>query len=296
METPIQKQQKILDYLNQNLINFDLETIYDQLIEYSHSNGKSHVNGILRTSLRGSFQKINAEFDPEVLLALNFPIFLESIKPKAKTLMIVAKDSIPHIDDIYITNYKRDNLKNEIGFATPFGVIDDWQKPTFSDIENILFFNMLVSEYNVYLTDINKIAIKLPKRANWTSSNFIASDCHFDIKEINNDFCKIVSKEIEIIKPDAIITIGNEARYTLLELNENVFQENQKILYWKDSLQLYNWNKKLPIIASPHISSIADEEKSKILKSITNKDLVAVYQNEILAKIILNEVSEVLNY
>lgn len=295
MSTTIQKQQKILDYLNQNLINFDLETIYDQLTEYSQSYGKSHVNGVLRTELQGSFKKINNEFDPEVLLALNFPIFLETTKPNAKTLMIIAKDSIPHIDDIYITNHKRSNLKNEIGFTTPFGIIDDWLRPTFLEMENIGFFNLLNSEYNIYITDIIKIGFKLPKRENWTNSNFIASDCNFDIKEINEDLCKIVSKEIEIIKPDAIITIGNEARNTLLKINEKNFKKNQKVLYWKNSLQLYHWDSKLPIIASPHILSFGKNEKFKILNNQKNKDLIAVHHNEKLAKIILNEVSEVLN-
>ena len=295
MDSPIDKQHRILNYLNQNLIHFDLETIYDQLFEYSRSNGKSHVHGILRTALKGSFQKINNEFDPEVLLALNFPIFLETIKPNAKTIMIIAKDSIPHIDDIYITNYKKNNLKNEIGFTTPFGIIDDWIRPTFLERENIGFFNLLNSEYNIYITDIIKIGFKLPKRENWTNSNFIASDCNFDITEINKELCEIVSKEIEIIKPDAIVTIGNEARNTLLKINETLFKKNQKVLYWKGSLQLYHWNSNLPIIASPHISVFGDDEKFKILNNPINKDLFAVYQNEILAKVILNELSKVLN-
>jgi hypothetical protein len=294
MDTPIDKQHRILNYLNQNLIHFDLETIYDQLFEYSRSNGKSHVNGVLRTALQGSFQKINNEFDPEVLLALNFPIFLEAIKPNAKTLMIIAKDSIPHIDDIYITNYKKNNLKNEIGFTTPFGIIDDWIRPTFLERENIGFFNLLNSEYNTYITDIIKIGFKLPKRENWTNSNFIAHDCNFDITEINKELCKIVSKEIEIIKPDAIVTIGNEARNTLLKINETLFKKNQKVLYWKDSLQMYQWNSNIPIIASPHISNSGDDEKFKIINNPKNKDLFTVCNNEKLAKIILNEVSEIL--
>lgn len=294
MDTPIDKQHRILNYLNQNLIHFDLETIYDQLFEYSRSNGKSHVNGVLRTALQGSFQKINNEFDPEVLLALNFPIFLETIKPNAKTLMIIAKDSIPHIDDIYITNYKKNNLKNEIGFTTPFGIIDDWIRPTFLERENIGFFNLLNSEYNTYITDIIKIGFKLPKRENWTNSNFIATDCNFDITEINKELCKIVSKEIEIIKPDAIVTIGNEARNTLLKINETLFKKNQKVLYWKDSLQMYQWNSNIPIIASPHISSSGADEKFKIINNPKNKDLFTVCNNEKLAKIILNEVSEIL--
>ena len=294
MDTAIDKQYKILNYLNQNLINFDLETIYDQLFEYSRSNGKSHVNGVLRTALQRSFQRINNEFEPEVLLALNFPIFLENITPNAKTLMIIAKDSIPHIDDIYITNYKKNSLKNEIGFITPFGIIDDWIRPTFLERENIGFFNFLNSEYNLYITDIIKIGFKLPKRENWTNSNFFEDDCNFDVKEINKDLCKIVSKEIEIIKPDAIITIGNEARNTLLKINEKNFKKNQKVLYRKDSLQMYQWNSNIPIIASPHISSSGEDEKFKILNNPKNKDLFAVYNNEKLAKIILNEVSEIL--
>ena len=293
MDSPIDKQHRILSYLNQNLINFDLETIYDQLAEYSQSYGKSHVNGVLRTKLQGSFKTINNEFDPEVLLALNFPIFLESIKPNAKTLMIIAKDSIPHIDDIYVTNYKKGVLKNEIGFTTPFGIIDDWLRPTFLDRENIGFFNLLNSEYNIYITDIIKIGFKLPKRENWTNSNFFEDDCNFDIKEINKELCEIVSKEIEIIKPDAIVTIGNEARNTLLKINEKNFKKNQKVLYWKDSLQMYQWNSNIPIIASPHISSSGEDEKFKILNNPKNKDLFAVYNNEKLAKIILNEVSEI---
>jgi hypothetical protein len=293
MDTAIDKQHKILNYLNQNLINFDLETIYDQLFEYSRSNGKSNVNGVLRTALQRSFQRINNEFEPEVLLALNFPIFLETIKPNAKTLMIIAKDSIPHIDDIYVNNYKKNNLKNEIGFITPFGIIDDWIRPTFLERENIGFFNLLNSEYNLYVTDIIKIGFKLPKRENWTNSNFIATDCNFDITEINKDLCEIVSKEIEIIKPDAIVTIGNEARNTLLKINETLFKKNQKVLYWKDSLQMYQWNSNIPIIASPHINSSGEDEKFKIINNPKNKDLFAVYNNEKLAKIILNEVSEI---
>jgi hypothetical protein len=208
--------------------------------------------------------------------------------------MIIAKDSIPHIDDIYITNYKKNNLKNEIGFTTPFGIIDDWIRPTFLERENIGFFNLLNSEYNTYITDIIKIGFKLPKRENWTNSNFIATDCNFDITEINKELCKIVSKEIEIIKPDAIVTIGNEARNTLLKINETLFKKNQKVLYWKDSLQMYQWNSNIPIIASPHISSSGADEKFKIINNPKNKDLFTVCNNEKLAKIILNEVSEIL--
>jgi hypothetical protein len=66
----------------------------------------------------------------------------------------------------------------------------------------------------------------------------------------------------------------------------------QNPLGWKDDIQSYLWADKIKVLASTHISGAANGAKSAILRNPLYTQIKGKYQNERLAKIILQKLND----
>ena len=289
--------EKIIELLESHLINFEndggLKKVYQQLINYSQ--GILNKNKISFTSidnLNSNYKEIIS--NPNIIelattIASDLPIFIKSDKENAKTIMVCAMDPLPpepnkkNIKNKIFTDWEKRgfNLNNDIGFWAPFSLIDQGMGP------NNVFFKELKSEYNLYVTDIYKIFFYIDKGNN----HFAKSN---SIKEYKNLTIhgKILTGEIEIIKPHFIITLGNDARNALLKINNEIAgSEKQKADKWDENneIQKYKFNE-TTILSSPHISGSANGAKKHILKNSIYKNITDVnnlIEVQKLARIIL---------
>ena len=202
-------------------------------------------------------------------IAIDFPFSLQN--GMRDTIMICAMDSFPP------NNTQSDKEKKTIKSWVPFSLIDNWSYQKGSAKSNSTFFMLLFQTYNIYVTDIYKIFFRegpcgTDKRSN---QNLRYTNNILDIHKT------ILENEINIIKPKAIITLGNRSRDALLKFT------NVKAQNWHKDLQTYSWiDNKTKILSIPHISGAANGAKSKIIKNLRYSHINGS-QNEKLAKIII---------
>jgi len=202
-------------------------------------------------------------------LAIDFPFSLEF--GKRDTIMICAMDSLPP------NNFQNDLDKKNIQAWVPFSLIDNWNYQKGSAKANSKFFKILFEKYNLYVTDIYKVFFREGPNGTDKRSNQNSKYTN-DLIHVHK---KILRKEITLIKPKVIITLGNRSRDAILKFT------NQTAQKWGDDIQSYNWiDDKTKIISIPHISGSANGAKSKIIKSLRYSHINGS-QNEKLAKVII---------
>ena len=109
-------------------------------------------------------------------------------------------------------------------------------------------------------------------------------------KNLFNYEKKILMNEINLIKPKAIITLGNRSRDALLKFT------HLKAEKWDKDIQTYSWiDKETKILSIPHISGAANGAKSKIISNLRYRKMSGS-QNEKLAKIIIENFRDILNF
>lgn len=284
--------QQLIALLEEQLIQPQqgLSTIYTDLISYSqHFQLPNQLNCSLadfRAPLRHYLQHLQPDM---TTLAIDLPIYFKAEKQTDQTLMICAMDPLPPLPTSSFWEGKPIRLQEEVGFWAPFSLIDNWEQPTGSMKSNLPFFRTLLQTHNLYITDIYKLFFRVQKQNQLVNSNALSAYTQLK-NEVGSSFHgRILAKEIELIKPKAIITLGNAARQQLLAINElenGAMQQSQK---WAANIQHYKWRQTLTILASPHISGAANGTKAAILN---NPDFAAIsgkYQNERLARIILSQ-------
>tara|TARA_B100000795_G_C22777080_1_gene430518 strand:+ start:842 stop:1756 length:915 start_codon:yes stop_codon:yes gene_type:complete len=273
----------------------NINELYNQLGEYDKTHLDNSIGFGNINNLRNPFKDYLASFNDNLFtIAIDFPITLKSRRNTDKTIMICAMDSLPpkpeDLTDNDVFNRTGFCMSKNICFWAPFSLIADWEKPIGSMSSNFAFFEELLKNYNIYITDIYKIFFRtLEGKSNkYTRSNQINRYKKLKINNINAH-AAILEREIEIINPDAIITIGNSSRDRLLELNESLSGNKQKITRWGKDLQLYIWKDNIDIISSPHISGGANGAKMKIINAhpITKEE---GFENKKLAKLIYNKI------
>lgn len=266
-----------------------LSAIYTDLISYSqHFQLPNPLLASLadfRAPLRAYIQHLQPDI---TTLAIDLPIYFKAEKQTDQTLMICAMDPLPPLPTSSFWEGKPIRLQEEVGFWAPFSLIDNWEQPTGSMKSNLPFFRTLLQSHNLYITDIYKLFFRQIKPNRFVNSNSISTYTQFRNEVGSSLHGHILSKEIELIKPKAIITLGNAARQQLLAINElenGAMQQSQK---WAANIQHYKWRQTLPILASPHISGAANGTKAAILNNPEFANISGRYQNERLANIILN--------
>jgi hypothetical protein len=199
-------------------------------------------------------------------IAIDFPVLLKSTAENVKeTIIVAAMDPLPP----NIEQTQED--KSIIGHWVPFSLIDSEATGEKSFKSNKSFFVSLLQSYNVYVTDIYKIFYR---EGVYPIDNRSNSDTIYKALEVHK---QILNKEIETLKPKAIITLGNNSRNAVLSIL------NQQILPSWNDVQIYQWDN-TPIISIPHISGAANGITSKILKKYPE---LTGTKSEKLAKLIL---------
>lgn len=275
----------IISLLENNLIKptSGLENIYKNLITYFKTSQKLKnvptnddieklqkiisFNNLNTKDLRNEFSYLH--FEDIRTIAIDFPFSLQN--GIRDTVMICAMDSFP-----------KNNAQNEIEKKTiqswvPFSLIDNWNFQKGSAKANSTFFKVIFQKYNIYVTDIFKIFFREGPYGTDKRSNQISRYTD-DLLHIHK---KILMNEINLIKPKAIITLGNRSRDALLKFT------NLKAEKWDKDIQTYSWiDKETKILSIPHISGAANGAKSKIISNLRYRK-ISGSQNEKLAKIII---------
>lgn len=232
-----------------------------------------------------------ANQDQLTTLAIDLPVYYKAQIPTSKTLMICAMDPLPPLPTSAFWNDKNIQFNETVGFWAPFSLIDNWDEPTGSMRTNISFFKTLLSNYNLYVTDIYKLFFRFEQSGNYIASNAIQEYTSLLGENGRSFHGNLLAKEIELVNPCAILTLGNAARDKLLAINYLLNNHLQPPTHWGDDFQQYTWNNSIPLIASPHISGAANGAKAAILSNPIFQQITGNYQNERLAKIIVDQLS-----
>lgn len=264
-----------------------LPAIYQQLHSYA-SNANSIITKATVGNLKEPLRSYLLEHQHKLTtMAIDLPIYLASDKPGAQTLMVCAMDPLPPIPTSDFWKGKTIQFNNDIGFWAPFSLIDDWSCPFGSMRSNLPFFKTLLTEYNLYVTDIYKLFFRL-EQSGYQNSNALPEYTEMISDRGVSFHGEILAKEIELVNPVAILTLGNASRNKLLALSNNLHSMEQVPIKWGNQLQHYQWNATLPILSSPHISGAANGAKAALLANPRYRDMSGAYQNERLAHIVLS--------
>ena len=203
-------------------------------------------------------------------MAIDLPIKLSSLRENVhETIMVVAMDPLPPNTD------QDETTKSKIGTWVPFSLIDGDVTGEKSFKSNRAFFLELLKRYHVYVTDIYKLFYR---EDNYPSD--IRSNSLTEYKSIKNHQV-ILNNEIEVVKPKAIITMGNPSRNALYAIKGYEPQP------WED-LQINYWDK-TPIISIPHMSGAANKTSTTILNKYPE---LTGRKTEKLAKLVLNKIED----
>jgi hypothetical protein len=198
-------------------------------------------------------------------IGIDFPILLSKGKNRP-VLMICAMD--PLRED------SSDSSKiDEISFWVPFSIINSMEskqnKP--SDRSNLSFFHTLLETHDVYVTDIFKVFYREGQSISNTQKEFKQLSVHKDILE----------REIKIVNPQAILTLGNDARDAICQIMD------VKPPAWSDEIHSTTSKENFNIIMVPHISGSARGSKAPILNNERYKAIEGI-DNLKYARIILS--------
>ncbi len=293
MYTQHPEQEKLIENLGTQLIspsNTRLEEVYRQIEAYANQVAPHQIpEGFVNDLQEPFFSFLKNNTHKATTLAIDFPIYFKSPSRTNKTLMICAMDALPPLPSSNFWDGKTVDFENNIGFWAPFSLIENWQHPFGSMKTNLPFFKTLLSNHNLYVTDIYKLFFRLDTPNGFVNSNAIPTYTQLCDKENTNIHGKILAHEIDLIHPDAIITLGNASRNALLTINAEMNFPTQNPSGWKDDLQHYKWKNTTKIIASPHISGAANGAKTAILQNQKYEEIAGNYQNERLAKIVMQQ-------
>jgi hypothetical protein len=178
-------------------------------------------------------------------IGIDFPIRLSKGKNRP-VLMICAMDPLREDSDEV-------SKIDEIGFWVPFSIINsiDSKHNKVSDRGNLYFFHTLLDKYDIYVTDIYKVFYREGDKVSNGQKEFKHLSVHKEIFE----------NEIKTVKPDAILTLGNDARdgiCQILDLNPPTWSDKIHTTVSKDNTK---------VIMVPHISGSARGAKAPILNN-----------------------------
>lgn len=283
----IKIDNKIIDLLESNLIKpkQGLKDIYDRIQMYYlrslEVKGKptnfdlNDLNKILPATLLstqdlvGGFSYLKHE---EIrTIAIDFPILISNSYNKKK-IMICALDSLPP---------NVGGITTSISAWAPFSLNYNWNLADKSGKQNIPFFSILLNQADLYVTDLYKLFFRKGMEGTDYRSN---QDKKYTIDNIEMHKY-ILEKEIEIVQPDLILTLGNNARNVIYAIT------NSPIKNWDNDIMSTIWlDGKTKIFSIPHISGAANGAKAKLLNNPKYENIKAK-GNKKLAFILLEGMS-----
>lgn len=230
-----------------------IEKAYKQLDEYRDRQRMEVDFVISKFELNSPFRSQVTLDSPTTTHAIDLPIYLRNDFAELR-LMVLAMDSLPPEPESIHWQKREINLQTEICFWAPFSLIDDWNHPVGSMKSNLSFFKPLVSQFSVYVTDIYKLFYRKIEAHGFVLSNQIRSYTHLEDKV----HFEILKREIDLVKPTAIIVLGKAA----LEALSTILLPNKGLIF--PEYQITNFPCR--VLALPHISGAANGAKSKFVK------------------------------
>lgn len=184
-------------------------------------------------------------------IGIDFPILLSKGKNRP-VLMICAMDPLREESDDTPNS-------DEIGYWVPFSIINsmDSEQNKPSDRSNLSFFHAILETHDVYVTDIFKVFYREEQRKSNTQPEFKKLSVHKEIFE----------NEIKIVKPHAILTLGNDARDAICQIL------GLNTPNWTDEIYTTKSKENFNVIMVPHISGAARGAKAPILNNERYKDI-----------------------
>lgn len=255
--------------LKNKLINpkVGIDAVYNWLFDYfkNQFNGDVSLSDIslFKNELTDQFAFIKNKNIRTI--GIDFPILLSKEKNRP-VLMICAMDPLRAETNETLNN-------EEIGFWVPFSIINsiDSKNNKSSDRSNLTFFHTLLETHDIYVTDIYKVFYREGQRISNTQKEFKKLSIHKDILE----------NEIKIIKPQAVLTLGNDARDAICQILDLTPPS------WTDKIYSTKSKENFKIIMVPHISGAANGTKTKILNNLLYKSLAGI-NNVKYARMIIN--------
>ncbi len=190
--------------------------------------------------------------------------------------------------EIKQTHHFFDEVIYELNKKIPLLSIEE-QRILFYSSGEAMVLNSILNAQQQQLKEIFKLFFRVQKPNQLVISNAVSAYTQLQNEKGENLHGAILSKEIECVKPQAIITLGNPARNQLLTINHLLKASAQTPQKWSGDRQHYRWNNQTPIISAPHISGAAIGAKALVLNNPAYEHLEGKYQNEKLAKIIIEK-------
>ena len=306
------RHNEIVSLLENNFITYNkggLNQIYNELLEFSKidtepekSKQKRNLSFTDLSNLNPSFlEKINEvnKKDTALFFATDLPVFLESThKKNAPTIMVCAMDSLPpvplkdnqHQYTLYPHQNSKIDLRNNVGFWAPFSLVEH------NNDDNAKFFKALLTQYNVYVTDVYKLFFYIDKnKINEKGEHVFNKSNGLSKYRKLQSHKNILIREINIINPSCIITLGNNAGNALLNIEGKHLELWENCLDFgglqkNDTNKITASNKSIKIISMPHISGAANGNKSRIIENNFYKNIPGETIDK-YANILLHEIA-----
>ena len=218
-------------------------------VEFGLSNKVAWKEVVLEKSVLS--RSFNIQEKTVRTIGVDFPVLLSKGENRP-TMMVCAMDPLRH-------DSKAKQPSNEMGCWVPFSIINNPSKQTkHSEKENLSFFHSLLDTYDLYVTDIFKLFYRTENKTSNTINDFKKLPVHRNI----------LDAEIKIIKPSAILTLGNNARDAICAIM-SITKPN-----WTKEVYKTKSKHGIDLIMVPHISGAANGAKAPILNNPLYKNVV----------------------
>lgn len=334
-----EKHDQIISLLEEYLIHpkgNGLGHVYDHLFKYYNKETDIKKPHRAFANIEDFKHPIRAYFDvpynkslfPQkdyiTTIGIDLPSYFTSNNPTKRTMMICAMDPLTPSPS-NPKDFKKPNT--DVLFGVPFDLIELSRNAEGSLKENGPFFQQLSTEYNLYVTDLYKVFFRLIADKDF-NTEIIDKNGNAKLDENGHKIPFIISntitayknkvklftsenkpktdlhsflfaKEIELINPDIILTLGRYAKDKILKM-DHLFNKSpkQKNNDWKSEADFiqYNWNgtNKIRVISSPHISGAARGTRTQIFNTynVEQEDRVGNRATKKMAELLMNYINE----
>ena len=200
--------------LQTNFINADLESYYLQMISEFDSTTDTKLKELEIGDLKGVTDFLNSKTDLKNL-GIDFPIYFGNHTQNKNKIMIVAMDA------------KRTNqIGKKIVLGSVFN-LHNYKGRTTNENDYWKFVEPLLEDNFVYLTDIFKIYYETSITQKGSKSTLLSNkDKDYTTGKHLQLNKTILEQEINLVKPNSIIALGNEAASALRSIQEIPNKDN----------------------------------------------------------------------
>ncbi|WP_445737855.1 uracil-DNA glycosylase family protein [Mariniflexile sp.] len=203
--------EKIVEIVHSEMLNFskdEIKWLYKVWFSGESSNGK----WIQKKEVINSNQNVP---DKAYLRGVDLPFYFGNIEASKKRIMIIGLDPLRSksaFEKAEKSNGNKANIYEDVLLSTPYAlhskaVREGKTNNYWKIIEGLKDDNF------IYLTDLYKTFFKTN-----VSSKVTRSYNYYKQENVSNNSREILLKEIELIKPDVIVTFGNDVKYAIGEL------------------------------------------------------------------------------